>query len=199
MGGGVKSCDITDPYIMVLLMDGTVGMLCLEENGDNPSLELSWPELAKGSKVTLISAYTDTSGMFMATDLKQEVTGDGVESMGVVNDDVIKKEPRTSTDDEDELLYGDVDALTAKLGSNRNQSPPPPPPQPAGGILPGDCKGCVASPQSTTNANWCAVSREDGSLEVYHLHHAACSLALCVRNFSAAPHTLKDSGPVATE
>lgn len=202
MGGGVKSCDITGSYIIVLLMDGTVGLLWLQEEGEKPSLQLTWPELAKGSKVTLISAYTDTSGMFVTTDLKQEVTGErGVESMCVAMGGV-KKEPRTSTDDEDELLYGDVDTLAAKLSSSQNLSlPPPPPPQsPRSAVRAPSTEHILGEGSATpTSTNWCALAREDGSLEVYLLLQTCCTLALCVRNFSASQHTLKDSGPVVTE
>ena len=199
MGGGIKLCDITGPYIIVLLLDGTVGLLWLQEvEGENPSLKLSWPELAKGSKVTLISAYSDESDMFVTTDIKQEVTGEKeLCSMGVANVSV-KHEPHLSIDDEDELLYGDVETLTAKLSSNQKQASPPPLSLAANSLL-RDHRGGMNEAMPTCT-NWCALAREDGSLEVYHLHHQTnCTLTLCVRNFSAALHTLKDSGPVVTE
>lgn len=171
MGGGVQSCDITDPYIVVLLVDGTVALLHLQ-GAESPTLALTWPELAKGSKVTLISAYTDTSGLF--------VMGKEVELVGVASVDM---SPRRllSVDDEDELLYGDVDALTAKLASKPNIEPVKTTPT-----------GQKATP--TTRSNWCAMYREDGSLEIYQV--PGFNLVFGVRNFSTCPRTLKDSGPL---
>ena len=43
--------------------------------------------------------------------------------------------------------------------------------------------------------HWCALYREDGSLEIYRVPDF--TLVYCVRNFSSAPKTLMDSGPVA--
>ena len=34
MGGGVRSCDLVDPYAVVLLVDGTVVLLDLCEGGE---------------------------------------------------------------------------------------------------------------------------------------------------------------------
>jgi cleavage and polyadenylation specificity factor subunit 1 len=168
MGGGVRCCDITDPYILVLLNDGTVAQLCLQGEG----LQLTWPELNKGSKVTLISAYTDASGLFLTE-------AEGAESVGVANN----AGPRLSVDDEDELLYGDVDLLTAKIGNKASQDPPP----------------VVTREKKTTptNSNWCAVYREDGSLEIYKVPEFRKVFG--VRNFSSCPRTLKDSGPLSSE
>lgn len=52
MGGGVRSCDLCDPYIAVLLNNGTVGVLELKEKdgtgqkeAGSVTLELSWPEI----------------------------------------------------------------------------------------------------------------------------------------------------------
>jgi len=41
---------------------------------------------------------------------------------------------------------------------------------------------------------WCALYREDGSLEIYQI--PKFKLVFSVRNFSSAPKTLMDSGPV---
>ena len=171
MGGGVQSCGITDPYIVVLLMDGTVGLLHLQGE-ESPTLALTWPELAKGSKVNLISAYTDTSGLF--------VTGNEVESVGVASGDT-PPQRLLSVDDEEELLYGDVQALTAKLSGKA------PSKQPA--------KTTPTEQKATpTKSNWCAMYREDGSLEIYQLPNF--HVVFGVRNFSTCPRTLKDSGPL---
>jgi len=72
MGGGVRSCGVTDRYVVVLLTDGTVAQLQLLELGSRAMLRLTWPELAKGAKVTLISAYCDTSGLFVTDQMKTE-------------------------------------------------------------------------------------------------------------------------------
>ena len=172
MGGGVRSCDITDPFILVLLNDGTVALLHLQGEG----LQLTWPDLVKGSKVTLISAYTDASGLFQ-TELSM-----GAESAGVASGDT-RDQRKLSIDDEDELLYGDVDLLTAKIGNKTSQPPSP-----------------VATPQEaapTSKSNWCTVYREDGSLEIYKVPDF--KKVFGVRNFSSCPRTLRDSGPLSLE
>ena len=60
VGGGVKTCDVCDPYAVVLLVDGTVGLLELkegqgpgegEEEKEEAHLKLHWPEIEK------VSAY----------------------------------------------------------------------------------------------------------------------------------------------
>ena len=47
MGGGIKSCDVCDPYVIVLLGEGMVAFLELRENKDRVSLNLAWPNLRK--------------------------------------------------------------------------------------------------------------------------------------------------------
>ena len=47
MGGGIKSCDQCDPYVVVLLAEGMVAFLELRETRGNASLSLSWPNLRK--------------------------------------------------------------------------------------------------------------------------------------------------------
>lgn len=164
---------MTEPYVVVLLVDGSVALLQLQE-GATPTLKLSWPELAKGStKVTLISAYTDTSGMFMTE--AQEV---GVAEVGVA-----EMERKMSVDDEDELLYGDVDTLTAKMTKSAAQ------PQEVG--------GASAGKAVPTQSNWCAVYHSDGSLEIYQI--PSFKMVFGVRNFSSSPLTLKESGTMASE
>lgn len=171
MGGGVRSCDITDPYILVLLNDGTVAQLHLQGEG----LHLTWPELVKGSKVTLISAYTDTSGLF-------QTESKGAELMGGASSN-ISEQRKLSIDDEDELLYGDVDLLTAKIGNKTSQQPSP--------------VAAAKKATPTIMSNWCAVYREDGSLEIYKVPEF--KKVFGVRNFSSCPRTLKDSGPLSSE
>lgn len=173
MGGGVRSCDITDLYIVVLLTDGTVAQLHLLETGDTPTLQLTWPELSKGSKVTLISAYTDTSGLFAMETMK-------VESVGVVGTSVLASaEHDMSIEDEDELLYGDVDTLTAKINKKTSQ------------------KEAVTKKTTPTKSSWCAVYREDGSLAIHQIPNF--KVVFGVRNFSSCPHTLKESGALTSE
>lgn len=49
-GGGVRSCDLADPYTAVLLADGTVALveLCEGEKEDSDAtLTQTWPEIAK--------------------------------------------------------------------------------------------------------------------------------------------------------
>ena len=151
MGGGVRSCDLVDPYAVVLLVDGTVVLLELCEGGEGGEgegeevdggarLQQTWPEIVKvreclsiclqlccmlsmssvgalrsstmqGSKVTLISTYTDTSGLFTS-----EVGGvEGEIPTKSAPPPKVKKEPRSSIDEEEELLYGDITALTTAV------------------------------------------------------------------------------------
>ena len=106
MEGGVRSCDVTDTYAVVLLVSGTVALLELQkETGEeDTSLKLSWPDLGKGSKVNLISTYTDYSGLFGSKD--------GAKNVGSTH----KATPttvvsKTLVDEEEELLYGSIDEL----------------------------------------------------------------------------------------
>ncbi len=174
MGGGVRSCDVTEPYVVILLVDGTMALLQLQEE-PTPNLKLSWPDLAKGSaKVTLISAYTDASGMF-------ETEAKGVGSVGVAPASMPEVERKMSVDDEDELLYGDVDMLTAKMSKSAKPE--------VGGATPVE-----ATP---TQSNFCAVYHSDGSLGIYQI--PSFKMVFGVRNFSSAPLTLKESGTVTSE
>ena len=183
MGGGIRSCDITDPYVMVLLMDGTMARLQLVEEGvgsTKPKLQLTWPEVAKGSKVKLVSAYTDSSGLFVTESKKKLQSVSAVETSFV-------EQRHQSLDDEDELLYGDVDAITAKMSGKTPKMEVPD--QVA--VKEEDRAGVP------TNFNWCAVYREDGTLEIYRVQDF--KMVFCVRNFSSGPQTLKDSGPLTSE
>ena len=61
MGGGVRACDLVDPYAVVLLVDGTVVLLELceggeggegeeeeeEEEEEGATLLQTWPEIVK--------------------------------------------------------------------------------------------------------------------------------------------------------
>lgn len=105
MGGGVQSCSITDPYAVILLADGTLGLVEVQDNPDSdPTLQLTWPELPKGSKVMLTSAYMDTSGLFVTMSHCNKATP--------ISKEAAPAHPaRDDLDDEDELLYGDLSAL----------------------------------------------------------------------------------------
>ena len=52
MGGGVRACDLCDPYAVILLVDGSVALLQLiegegEGEGEEETafLQLSWPDI----------------------------------------------------------------------------------------------------------------------------------------------------------
>lgn len=169
MGGGVRSCDLTDLYVIVLLTDGTVAQLCLKEEQTTPMLSLTWPELVKGSKITLISMYTDTSGLFV-TELN--------ESPAVADFSITER--HLSVEDEDELLYCDVTSLTAKMTKKG-----------------GEKQKVPQQAELAAKSHWCAVYREDGSLEIYQVPNF--KMVFCVRNFSSSPRTLQDSGTLASE
>ena len=118
MEGGVRSCDVTNSYAVVLLVSGTVALLELQQsngkNDDEATLNLSWPELAKGSKVNLLSTYTDRSGLFLAIHGKD---------IGHAHKEKATSTPslsatassKTLADEEDELLYGSMDLLVESI------------------------------------------------------------------------------------
>ncbi len=191
MGGGVKSCDLADPYILILLVDGTVALLWLEEVGGDPSLQFTWPELAKGAGVSLISAYSDATGLFVTSNTSQEQTVKKGEELRNVVD--VKEESRSSMDEEDELLYGGGDISESKPGPSNVTSVPLPTSSFQAPPLVADGSGSVVA------TCWFCLAREDGTLEIYQLNRDLCTLVFCVRNFSAVPHTLKDSGPQLSE
>ena len=50
MGGGVRACDLCDPYAVILLVDGSVALLQLVEEGNGEEggeakLQLTWPDI----------------------------------------------------------------------------------------------------------------------------------------------------------
>ena len=62
MGGGVRACDLCDPYAVILLVDGSVALVQLVERGeeegeggeeregewereDSATLRLTWPDI----------------------------------------------------------------------------------------------------------------------------------------------------------
>ena len=66
MGGGVRACDLVDPYAVVLLVDGTVVLLELceggeggegeeEEEEEGVTLLQTWPEIVKVREIWLQS------------------------------------------------------------------------------------------------------------------------------------------------
>ena len=139
MGGGVRSCDLADPYTTVLLADGTVALveLCEGEREDSDAtLTQTWPEIGKvvcynqqqaislplllppsppqGSKVTLLSAYTDYSGLFSTQQGEEPATS----SAQPAPPSTVKQEPKSTVDEEEELLYGDISSL---LGTARKE------------------------------------------------------------------------------
>ena len=188
MGGGVKSCDITYPYILILLVDGTVALLWLEEVGGVASLQFTWPELVKGARVSVVSAYTDTTHLFLTSVANEDGEAKKeVQLGGVVK---VKDTSETSMDEEDALLYGGQEDTGRRGSSSKTPEGPPSAADPSH-------VGVANADGSQTN--WFVLGREDGSLEVYQLKGERCGLVFSVRNFSAVPHTLKDSGPVASE
>ena len=114
MEGGVRSCDVTNSYAVVLLVSGTVALLELRqsdgEQDEEASLNLSWPELAKGSKVNLLSTYTDRSGLFLAVE-----EGSHAHKKKTTPTPLTAASDKTLADEEDELLYGSVDSLVESV------------------------------------------------------------------------------------
>ena len=54
MRGGVKSCAVCGPYVIVLLQEGVIGLLQLKEPiepAGSPQLLLSWPQLSQASSI----------------------------------------------------------------------------------------------------------------------------------------------------
>ena len=55
-GGGVRACDLCDPYAVILLVDGTVAVVEVVEKGgggdgeegeEEATLQLTWPDIKK--------------------------------------------------------------------------------------------------------------------------------------------------------
>ena len=138
-GGGIRACDLCDPYAVILLVDGSVAMVELVEKGEEGeggdteeavTLQLTWPGIKEvcikmnynfsshcaeiqGSKVTLLSSYTDKSGLF-TSELEDERDEEGEAPAAYEPGPASTEEAkvRTEAEEEDELLYGDIDALT---------------------------------------------------------------------------------------
>jgi len=141
--------------------------------------------------VTVVSAYTDSTQLFLTSAAKEE--GGDKKEMQLGGVAKVKEEFEASLDEEDELLYGGrIDGDTSKRGSSSKTSEAPPPPS-----TDHTHEGVASVGDGQTN--WFVLAREDGSLEVYRLTGGQCGLVFSVRNFSSAPHTLKDSGPLLSE
>lgn len=52
-GGGVRACDLCDPFAVILLVDGTVAVVEVVEKGggvdgeEEATLQLTWPDIKK--------------------------------------------------------------------------------------------------------------------------------------------------------
>ena len=121
MEGGVRSCDVTDSYAVVLLVSGTVALLELqqsnEKSDDEAKLNLSWPELAKGQKISLLSTYTDCSGLFLA--VEEKAVGHAHKEKTTPTSSSATAASKTLADEEDELLYGSMDVLVESIKKNQ--------------------------------------------------------------------------------
>ena len=121
MEGGVRSCDVTNSYAVVLLVSGTVALLELQQsNGksdDEAKLNLSWPELAKGQKISLLSTYTDCSGLFLA--IEEKDVGYAHKEKTTPTSSLAAPASKTLADEEDELLYGSMDVLVESIKKNQ--------------------------------------------------------------------------------
>lgn len=71
--------------------------------------------IMQGSKVTLISTYTDTSGLFTSEVGAVKEEADGRAPTLAAPPPKVKREIKSSIDEEEELLYGDIAALTAAV------------------------------------------------------------------------------------
>lgn len=118
MEGGVRSCDVTDSYAVVLLVSGTVALLELQQSSgksaDEATMNLSWPELAKGQKINLLSTYTDASGLFSAAVEGKDVSHAHKEEKATptpISSSSAAAGSKTLADEEDELLYGSMDLI----------------------------------------------------------------------------------------
>ena len=113
MEGGVRSCDVTDRFAVILLVSGTVALLELhEQEGVEATLKLSWPDLAKGSKVNLLSTYTDQSGLFGSKGGAKEEEHQAKKATPPAS------VSKTLADEEEELLYGCLDDLVKSVKKN---------------------------------------------------------------------------------
>lgn len=173
MGGGVKSCDITDPYGVILLVDGAIVLLELKEENGCASLAIEWPEVKKGSPIVVMSTYTDCSGLFTTEASDHQLT-----SAVVQPSPAVAKTSQSSVDEEDELLYGDIKQEKKEESSSVQQSSP------------------HQQKTSHSKTHWCVICREDGSLEIYRIPDF--QLVYCIRNFSTCRRTLIDSGPMSS-
>ena len=71
--------------------------------------------ILQGSKVTLISTYTDTSGLFTTEVGVVKEEGNVRTPTHTAPPSKVKREMKSSIDEEEELLYGDIAALTAAV------------------------------------------------------------------------------------
>ena len=68
----------------------------------------------QGSKVTLLSSYSDRSGLFTSEPEEEDGDSDKMDATAATHHSSEQAQGRTAADEEDELLYGDIEALTKK-------------------------------------------------------------------------------------
>ncbi|XP_065913707.1 cleavage and polyadenylation specificity factor subunit 1-like [Dysidea avara] len=204
--GAVIACDVVGPYGVLLLQEG-VGLLKLHEEqgeqlleagmslrdeqsfmGDDNTkgsiLTLEWPTLEQGSRITCVSVYKDTSGIFSLDVVDAEVFYPRRRKSSERTPQIARTPSKSLIDEEDELLYGDASGIQVKKEETRPSVFSHIPSTP------------VKHSGRSTATYWCALAREDGSMEIYSLPEF--NLVYSVRNFSAAPRVLVDSGPIYT-
>jgi cleavage and polyadenylation specificity factor subunit 1 len=201
----IVSSSICDPYIVVLLSNGTLQLLTLE-GGNTPAesvegseehtakITSTFPSLNEDLKITFMCTFTDKSGLF--TTLPQTAVDD--RSVEVKREPLLSSDddrPRTDSysrlasalDDEDEMLYGTSTEPTTtttevKMDSSDhvdlNEAFEP------------------SREQKTGEMYWCAVTYENGALEMFSLPEFVP--VFYVRMFSNGGKVLRDSPPTSS-
>ncbi|XP_078335129.1 cleavage and polyadenylation specificity factor subunit 1-like isoform X2 [Crassostrea virginica] len=180
-GSPVVQCSVADPYIVLLTQEGQILMFTLrtESVGLGVRLVVGRPSISQHSRVEVISAYKDVSGLFTCMNPTDSIpTAPDVKAAKTVAERSFSIDAKTA-DEEDELLYGDSDTTVFQGSLNTSQTSESESPT-------------KEKKQSDTKPTyWLILCRENGVLEIYSIPDY--KIVYYVKNFPLGQKLLVDS------
>ncbi|ESO86522.1 hypothetical protein LOTGIDRAFT_128853 [Lottia gigantea] len=181
-GSIVVQCSVADPYVVIMMEDGQIMLLTLKQDsyGSGVRLAVTRPQISMKSKILVVTAYKDMSGMFTTSDIKDTELD---QAMDEKHHEKVVQLDDSNIEDEDELLYGASDTSvfgTSFTGSSSVQTTST------------DKRKKKKEAKDIIPSYWSILCRENGELEIYSVpEFKACYY---VKNFPGGHRVLVDSG-----
>ncbi|XP_046842270.1 cleavage and polyadenylation specificity factor subunit 1-like isoform X2 [Xenia sp. Carnegie-2017] len=175
-------CSVADPYTVMMTADGTLMLLTFTCENSSPNLIVARVKIDQWSKVCACCVYKDTSGMFTTEKIVEPVHHVQQQPIVTPKDPILPSTNIMTTDDEEEMLYGESDISNVFTDTSSFQA-----------------ETSFSVPSTRTDIKpsfWCVVCRQNGALEIYSVPEF--KLVFCVRNFAFAPKVLVDSGSIGS-